>query len=185
MPTEQTKRRVHQTYSVAHSPDDSEPRAPSPSSVNITSDSLQVASVSESSAQCEGVTHDSGTNNFTPHHKHQGADQCNRSEKLYVQQTTHLRRKTENLKLILFADTIPLRSVRTRPTQRSRATKSNQWRQIICRSLSHPLPTICRYLPPYDADDCRNVLRFVAVATHKITSRINSVTFLPDSPTTP
>ncbi len=81
-------------------------------------------------------------------------------------------------------DTIPLRLVRTRPTERSRAAKSNQWRQSTCRSLSHPLPRFCRHLSLYDTADCRQVLRFVAVRVGEITIQTKPATILLNAPAT-
>jgi len=185
LPTGQTKRRVPCAYTGSHSTGDSEPRAPPPSSVNITSDSLRVASVSESPAQCEWATHDSGARtNSTSHHKHQGADQCHRSEN-YTFSKRHICDENGKPEAYIFCRHHPPTCSLGRTAKRSGAAKSNQWRQHVCRSLSHPLPEICRHLPPYDTDDCRNVLRFVAVAMHIITIQINSVRSLPDSLTTP
>ncbi len=67
--------------------------------------------------------------------------------------------------------------------KRSDAAKGNQQQQHVCRNLSQLLPEICRHLPRYDVNRCRNMLRFVAVRDMGTVIQINSATILLNSPT--
>jgi hypothetical protein len=87
-------------------------------------------------------------------------------------------------KPVILDDTIPLLEVTTGATERSRATKCNQERQHIFRSVSQSLPDICRHLPRYDIGSCRPMLRFAAVATLVNAIWINSTTIPLNAPTT-
>ncbi len=100
LPTGQTKCRVQQTYLVPHSPGNSEPDAPPPSPVNITSDSLRVASVSESPAQCErGMNLSSAQTKSTPRLQTSERNSMPPQQKLYVQKQINSRRNRKTWSL--------------------------------------------------------------------------------------
>ena len=72
-------------------------------------------------------------------------------------ETGQFATKTENLETILFADTIPLLEVTTRPTERSRAAKPTNGGKsfaALCRIRPRKFAATCRLTTPMIAAMC-------------------------------